>query len=346
MSAGTHDSPTGLRAPERRRQKSPRPAIDRPVPEGPSTHSPGWSATVKLGTRGTRRLTRHQPPRGDTGHCNSRTIEHNTLSGGSIARSRSINISGIKPVATDKWLHYDQVGSVMLATNASAAVADTRHADAFGNEMASWTSGAWTDSLAERSGRGHNTKELDSDTGLVYMYQRWYLPKVGIFVSMAPYPPHVESQYGFAMQSPARYFDPRGRYWVGSDDYSVMPPPLIWVDPPATPRPPTLNRPKYPPESFTSNCTPDPCAAMPDGTPIPAEGSACIGSCNEWADARKGETGQQMFWTGGASHTGLIVGGCVINCHGGPIRYDDPNISKIPHSYFRRMPVDGKSVDC
>jgi hypothetical protein len=74
-----------------------------------------------------------------------------------IARSRSINISGIKPVATDKWLHYDQVGSVMLATNASAAVADTRHADAFGNEMSSWSAGAWTDSLAERTGWGHNT---------------------------------------------------------------------------------------------------------------------------------------------------------------------------------------------
>jgi len=211
-SVGTHGSSESLHAPASRIVMSRRPATRAVVPKGRSTHSPGWSATVKLGTRGTRRLTRHQPPRGDTGHCNSRTIEHNTLSGGSIARSRSINISGIKPSATDQWLHHDQVGSMMLATNASAAVADTRHADAFGNEMASWTSGARTDSLAERSGRGHNTKKLDSDTGLVYMYQRWYLPEAGIFVSKASYPPMVEHRYEFVEADPTAANDPHGEF--------------------------------------------------------------------------------------------------------------------------------------
>ena len=117
-----------------------------------------------------------------------------------------------RALGKDRWFHYDQVGSVMLATNASAAVADTRHADAFGNEMASWTSGAWTDSLAERSGRGHNTKKLDSDTGLVYMYQRWYLPEAGIFVSKASYPPMVEHRYEFVEADPTAANDPHGEF--------------------------------------------------------------------------------------------------------------------------------------
>ena len=54
------------------------------------------------------------------------------------------------------------------------------------------------------------TKELDGDTGLVYMYQRWYLAEAGIFVSKASHPPMVESQYGFARGAPTKQFDPRG----------------------------------------------------------------------------------------------------------------------------------------
>jgi hypothetical protein len=30
------------------------------------------------------------------------------------------------------------------------------------------------------------TKELDSDTGLEYMYQRWYSPETGTFMNSAP----------------------------------------------------------------------------------------------------------------------------------------------------------------
>jgi len=99
---------------------------------------------------------------------------------------------------------------VMLATNASAAVADTRHADAFGNEMASWTSGAWTDSLAERSSWGHNTKELDGDTGLVYMYQRWYSGETGTFMSSAPRRVYREHRFSVARQHPVQRVDPFG----------------------------------------------------------------------------------------------------------------------------------------
>lgn len=61
-----------------------------------------------------------------------------------------------------------------------------------------------------RGGFHHNSKEFDEDAELVYMYQRWYLPEVGVFVSSAPYPPMVEHRFGFAEGNPQMLFDSVG----------------------------------------------------------------------------------------------------------------------------------------
>jgi RHS repeat-associated protein len=55
------------------------------------------------------------------------------------------------------------------------------------------------------------TKELDGDTGLVYMYQRWYSPETGMFMRRAPVKPQYEHAFSFASQRPTNRIDPDGR---------------------------------------------------------------------------------------------------------------------------------------
>ena len=146
------------------------------------------------------------------------TVEHNTLAPGSIghiARHREIDVSGYEPPATDRWFHYDQVGSVMVASNASGTRQATFHPDAFGNMMADWETGLWTNSYTARENWGHNTKELDGDTGLVYMFQRWYFPETGLFISVDQFQPVMTQpatfhHYQFVHQRPTSWSDPTG----------------------------------------------------------------------------------------------------------------------------------------
>jgi RHS repeat-associated protein len=127
-----------------------------------------------------------------------------------ILRNRTTNPS--TGVATDRWFHYDQVGSVLSESDAAGALAQTHHQDAFGNTQAAWQTGLWG---GDRAGWHHNTKELDGDTGLVYMHQRWYAPETGTFMSSAPYPVTMEHRYGFAAQNPIYFADPFGEYEFG-----------------------------------------------------------------------------------------------------------------------------------
>jgi RHS repeat-associated protein len=140
-----------------------------------------------------------------------------------ILRNRTTNPS--TGVATDRWFHYDQVGSVLSESDASGAPAQTHHQDAFGNTQAAWQTGLWG---GDRAGWHHNTKELDGDTGLVYMYQRWYAPETGTFISrdsitevlvhgqplrsVLSFAPHYFSPYAFTMSSPTRWMDPTGEF--------------------------------------------------------------------------------------------------------------------------------------
>ncbi len=144
----------------------------------------------------------------DLSFSNSLTIEHNTLGGGVIGhilRNRSTNASTY--AATDRWFHYDQVGSVMSESDATGALAQTHYQDAFGNSQASWSTGLWG---GDKTGWHHNTKEHDGDIGLVYMYQRWCNLEIGAFGSRAPYPPMIEHPFGFVVAQPVSSIDPLG----------------------------------------------------------------------------------------------------------------------------------------
>jgi RHS repeat-associated protein len=114
-------------------------------------------------------------------------------------------------VLTDTWFHYDQVGSVLSESDASGNLVATHYQDAFGVRQADWETG-----LPGGVGEGwaHNTKELDGGTGLMYMYQRHYVPEYGQFMSRAPYEVMVEHEYSFAEQNPIASFDPLGEFVI------------------------------------------------------------------------------------------------------------------------------------
>jgi hypothetical protein len=59
------------------------------------------------------------------------------------------------------------------------------------------------------------TKECDGVTRLVYMYQRWYAPETGTFMSSTPMPIQIEARYAISsgthsFGSPTASIDPRG----------------------------------------------------------------------------------------------------------------------------------------
>ena len=99
----------------------------------------------------------------------------------------------------------------------TGSAAQAHYPEAFGNTLSSWTAGyiggdraGWPfDKL--RIWRHHNTKEFSDATDLVFMYQRWYMPETGIFLSQAPYPPMIKNPYSFAGQDPLAFEDPAGR---------------------------------------------------------------------------------------------------------------------------------------
>ncbi len=94
----------------------------------------------------------------------------------------------------------------MDVTDSSAD--DTQlYQDAWGNPMPDWTSGHWQTGTSRW---GHNTKEIDGDTGLTYMYQRWYQSELGMFASEAPLPAFSEHEYEFGKASPTLYIDTNG----------------------------------------------------------------------------------------------------------------------------------------
>jgi len=144
----------------------------------------------------------------DLSFSNSMTAEHNVLGPGVIGhilRNRSTNAATY--AATDRWFHFDQVGSVSTESDNTGALAQTHWQDAFGNTLSGWQTATWG---GDRPGWHHNSKEYDGDSQLVYMYQRWYTPEMGSFLSSAPFPPMMEHRFSFGVQNPPVYVDPFG----------------------------------------------------------------------------------------------------------------------------------------
>jgi len=92
----------------------------------------------------------------DVSFSNSMTTEHNVIGPGVIGhilRNRTTDIATY--AATDRWFHYNQVGSVMCETDDNGALAQTHHFDAFGNSLDIWQNGLIG---GDRPGWHHNTK--------------------------------------------------------------------------------------------------------------------------------------------------------------------------------------------
>jgi RHS repeat-associated protein len=145
----------------------------------------------------------------DIKFSNSITVEHNTLGDGAIGHIvRNRQVASDTAVLTDTWFHYDQVGSVLSESDKDGQLVATHYQDAFGVRQADWETGL---PGGTREGWAHNTKEIDGGTGLMYMYQRHYIPEYGTFMSRAPYGPRREHEYGFAANDPLARIDPDGR---------------------------------------------------------------------------------------------------------------------------------------
>ncbi|MDK2973486.1 MAG: hypothetical protein PWP23_3241 [Candidatus Sumerlaeota bacterium] len=146
---------------------------------------------------------------------NSLTVQRNVLQPGVIGHIvASRDTDTATSAETVRHPHYDQVGTVMGWSNAAGTSFAASHSDTWGNALASWTTGRW----ASADGWLHNTKETDGDLGLVYMYQRWYMPETGTFLSQDPISnldrisrkePSI-GEYDFALGNPNQIADSTG----------------------------------------------------------------------------------------------------------------------------------------
>jgi RHS repeat-associated protein len=119
------------------------------------------------------------------------------------------------------YAHTDALGSPVARSNASAQITSKTKYEPYGA----------TASGTNPTGIGFTGHVNDSDTGLVYMQQRYYEPLAGRFLSVDPVTTSRRSgssfnRYAYAGNNPYSYIDPDGRIQI----QVVVPPP-----PPLTP---------------------------------------------------------------------------------------------------------------
>ena len=107
---------------------------------------------------------------------------------------------------TVRYIHTDGLGSVVAVTDASRNVIERREYEPFGAQL----------TPAIQDGPGYTGHVQDAATGLTYMQQRYYDPRIGTFLSVDPVPalssPEVHfNRYRYANNNPYRFTDPDGR---------------------------------------------------------------------------------------------------------------------------------------
>ncbi|HPB32755.1 MAG TPA: RHS repeat-associated core domain-containing protein, partial [Candidatus Sumerlaeota bacterium] len=117
-------------------------------------------------------------------------------------------------VWADTYYHYDAIGNVALQTASDGSPVQPFDQDAYGNIR-----------LGTQEGYHLTTKEFDSSANLYYFWQRWYDPGIGRFLSKAPYPSHIEHQFGYCENNTINQTDQAG----------MIPEPLLPGDVPRYP---------------------------------------------------------------------------------------------------------------
>lgn len=116
-------------------------------------------------------------------------------------------------------LHTDHLGSIRLETDATGAVVATHDFLPFGEEI--------------QAIRAFNTHmftghERDRETGLDYMFARYYRPSEGRFRSMDPllgpsYDPPSQNRCAYVRDNPLNLTDPKGLYWAPGTPMPIIP---------------------------------------------------------------------------------------------------------------------------
>lgn len=107
---------------------------------------------------------------------------------------------------TVRYYHTDINGNVVVVTDQNANVIERRVYEPYGLPL---------DSILD--GPGFTGHDMDSETGLIYMQQRYYDPLNGQFISVDPVAVRTESgagfnRYNYASNNPFSFSDPDGRW--------------------------------------------------------------------------------------------------------------------------------------
>ena len=117
------------------------------------------------------------------------------------------------------YLHTDALGSVVVVTDENANVVERREYEPYGLPITP---------IAD--GPGFTGHDMDGESGLVYMQQRYYDPLIGQFLSVDPMAVDTAAawnfnRYHYAANNPFKYTDPNGL-----DPYLVSRPLNLPVD--------------------------------------------------------------------------------------------------------------------
>jgi RHS repeat-associated protein len=103
---------------------------------------------------------------------------------------------------TISWYHHDQLGTTRVLTSSTGAVVGTFTYDAYGNQTAK--TGTITSPL------GYAAGYTDTESGLVYLTNRYYDSATGQFLTRDPLDAITGSAYGYADDTPLNGRDPNG----------------------------------------------------------------------------------------------------------------------------------------